>query len=109
MQVNGRYRPLFRLFCSDRWKFVRKNGVPVECDTAREAVEAAKECVKAILNPKIRSEGMEISPAIPEFLDAEAWSRERAEKQAQQQEETFETVFVKHRPVKVQKLRRRAR
>jgi hypothetical protein len=42
MQVNGRYRPLFRLFCSDRWKFVRKNGVPVECGTASEAVAAAK-------------------------------------------------------------------
>lgn len=107
MQVNGRYRPLFRLFCSDRWKFVRKNGVPVECGTASEAVAAAKECVKAILNPKIRSEQAEAIPAVPDFLDPAAWSRERIEQQAQQQEATFGTIFVKQRPVKVEKLKRR--
>lgn len=109
MQVKGRYRPLFRLFCSDRWKFVRKNGVPVECDTASEAVAAAKDCVKAILNPQIRSETMETVPAVPDFLNPEAWNRERAERQAAEQEEAFGTIFVKHRPVKVERIGRRSR
>lgn len=109
MQVNGRYRPLFRLFSSDRWKFVRKGGVPVECDTAKQALAEAKECVKAILNPTIRSEMIEADPAVPDFLNPEMWNRERAEKRAAQQEETFGTIFVKHKPVKVVRVGRRAR
>lgn len=105
----GRYRPMFKLFANEAWRYVRKGGKPVECETAAQAIEAAKECVKAILNPTIRAEKVEAEAAIPDFLDPEAWSRERAERQAAEQEEAFGTIFVKSRPVKVQRSRRRVR
>lgn len=108
MCVDGRYRPIFKLFASGGWKFVRKDGKPVECDTAAEAVLAAKECVKAILNPQIRAETMEAAPSIPDFLDAEAWRRDREAVLTKEQEEAFGTIFVRHRAVKVERRRARA-
>lgn len=107
MPWKGRYRPMFKLFASDPWKYVRKNGVPVECDTASAAIAEAKECVKTILNPVIRSETIEAAPAVPDFLNPKTWNDERAERAAQEQQETFGTIFVRHKPVKVETLKRR--
>lgn len=104
----GGYRPMFRLFTSDRWKLVRKDGAPVSCGTASQALAEAKECVRRILNPEIRSVTAE-DPTIPDFLDLEAWSRERAARQAEEQQEAFGTIFVRSRPVKVEHAKRRAR
>jgi hypothetical protein len=51
MQINGRYRPLFRLFADSGWKYVRKDGVPVECDTVSQAIEAAQGMCEAHPEP----------------------------------------------------------
>lgn len=104
MPVNGRYRPLFKLLSTDNWRFVRKDGAPVECDTAHQAIEAAKECVRQILNPEIRSEKAE---AIADVLGVDQWRRERAERTAGDQEAVLGAVIVRGRTVKIE--RRRAR
>lgn len=43
MPWNGRYRPML-LFAFKRWRYVRKDDAPVECDTASQAIEVAKAC-----------------------------------------------------------------
>ena len=37
MPYVSRYRPLFKLFAGENGRFVRKDGQPVECDTATQA------------------------------------------------------------------------
>ncbi|MER8827211.1 hypothetical protein NKH73_14075 [Mesorhizobium sp. M0938] len=105
MQINGRYRPLFKLFCSDGWRYVRKDGAPVECETASQAIEAAKECVKHILNPPIRAEQVEV---VADVLGVAAWHRERAGQAARDQQEAFGALIVKGRQIVVEKRRARA-
>ena len=104
MSINGRYRPLFRLFDGAGWKYVRRDGVPVECDTVSQAIEAAKECVKCILNPPIRAEQAEV---VEDVLGVDAWQRERAGQAARDQQEAFGQIFVKGRAVAVEKRRAR--
>lgn len=97
MPVGMRYRPLFRLFVGDNWKYVRKDGNPIECETASEAIAAAKECVKKILNPPIRAES--ITPVQPELVDeAKAFLSRREQKVTEERERVFgsmSTVFLK--------------
>lgn len=104
MPVNGRYRPLFKLLSTDNWRFVRKDGKPVEVDTAGQAIEAAKECVRQILNPEIRAEKAEV---VSDVLGVEEWRREKAERTAGDQETVLGAVIIRGRQVKVE--RRRAR
>jgi hypothetical protein len=59
MPVGDRYRPLFRLFAGEGWRYVRKDGRPVECATISQAISEAKDCVRRILNPEIRVEHIE--------------------------------------------------
>jgi hypothetical protein len=106
MQINGRYRPLFRLFEGSGWKYVRRDGIPVECDTVSQAIEAAKECVKCILNPPIRAEQAEI---VKDVLGVDAWHRERAGQAARDQQAAFGAVIVKGRQVKVERRHRPSR
>lgn len=103
MPFNGRYRPLFKLFSTDNWKFVRENGTPVERDTAGQAIQAAKDCVRRILNPEIRAEQAEI---VADVLGVEEWRRERAAQAAGDQEAVLGAVIVKGRQVKVERVRR---
>jgi hypothetical protein len=103
MQIDGRYRPLFRLFADSGWKYVRKDGVPVECDTVSQAIDAAKECVKAILNPKIHAEQAEV---VQDILGVDAWHRQRAGQAAQDPQAAFGAVIVKGRQVKVERRHR---
>ncbi|PSJ60769.1 hypothetical protein [Pseudaminobacter soli (ex Li et al. 2025)] len=105
----GGYRPMFRLFTSDRWKLVRKDGEPVSCNTASQALAEAKECVRRILNPEIRAETADTDPAIPDFLDSDEWRRERAARTAEEQQEAFGTIFVRSKPVTIEYVKRRAR
>lgn len=105
MSINGRHRPLFKLFASDGWRYVRKDGRPVECDTPAQAITAAKECVKRILNPEIKSEKVNDALADEVML----WRQRRAEEAAEAQEATLGAVIVKGRQVKVERLGRRAR
>ncbi|PWJ80618.1 hypothetical protein C7441_112160 [Pseudaminobacter salicylatoxidans] len=105
----GGYRPMFRLFTSDRWKLVRRDGEPVSCDTAGQALAEAKECVRRILNPEIRAEMAEAVPKVPDFLNPEIWDRDRKAREVQEQQEAFGTIFVRSKPVKVELAKRRAR
>lgn len=104
MPWQGRYRPLFKLMSTDNWRFVRKDGQPIECDTAHQAIEAAKECVRRILNPEIRAEQAEV---VADVLGVEEWRRERAAQAAGDQEAVLGAVIVRGKTVKVE--RRRAR
>ena len=104
MPVNGRYRPLFKLLSTDNWRFVRKDGKPIEVETAGQAIEAAKECVRQILNPEIRAEKAE---AIADVLGVEEWRRARAERTAGDQEAVLGAVIIRGKTVRVE--RRRAR
>lgn len=103
MPWQGRYRPLFRLFAHEGWKFVRKDGLPIECDTAGQAIQAAKDCVRRILNPAIRAEQAEIAADV---LGVEEWRREKAAQVAGNQEAVLGAVIVKGRQVKVERVRR---
>ncbi|WP_379069281.1 hypothetical protein ACHMW4_04115 [Mesorhizobium sp. UC22_110] len=105
MPANGRYRPLFKLLSTDNWRFVRRDGKPIEVDTARQAIEAAKECVRQILNPEIRAEKAE---AIADVLGVEEWRRERAAQAAGDQEAVLGAVIVRGRTVKIERRRARA-
>lgn len=106
MPWKGRYRPMFKLFASDAWKYVRRDGRPVECDTAAHAIDAAKECVKRILNPGIRAEHTHQDALADEVT---LWRQRRAEEVAGRQEAALGAVIVKGRQVKVERLGRRAR
>lgn len=103
MPWQGRYRPLFKLFSTDGWKFVRRDGQPIECDTAHQAIEAAKECVRRILNPEIRAEKAE---QVADILGVEQWRRERAGQAAGDQEAVLGALIVKGRQVRVERVRR---
>lgn len=105
MPFNGRYRPLFKLFSTDNWKFVRENGAPVERDTAHQAIQAAKDCVRRILNPEIRAEQAEI---VEDVLGVEEWRRDRAAQAAGHQEAVLGAVIVRGKTVKVERRRARA-
>ena len=115
MPYGTRYRPLFRLFAGENWRFVRKDGEPVECDTAGQAITAAKECVKRILNPAIRSEQIEQAPAIDALADEVTAFLARREQEAEQEKVRVfgdvgpSTVFLRGgRQVQVEHKRRRA-
>ena len=105
MPFNGRYRPLFKLFSTDNWKFVRENGAPVERDTAHQAIQAAKECVRRILNPEIRAEQAD---TVADVLGVDAWRREKAAQAAGDQEAVLGAVIVRGKTVKVERRRARA-
>lgn len=103
MPWKGRYRPLFKLFASERWRYVRKDGEPVECDTASQAIEAAKACVRRILNPAIYSERAAVAADV---LGVAAWHEQRAARAAQDQEAALGAVIIKGRQVRVERRRR---
>lgn len=111
MPYGDKYRPLFRLFADENWRFVRKDGQPVECDTAGQAIEVAKECVKRILNPVIRSEEIE-APANDALADEAAAFLARRDQEAEGERAKFaamSTVFLKGgKQVAVERVRRRA-
>lgn len=103
MPWKGRYRPMFKLFATDGWRYVRKDGQPVECDTAAKAIDAAKECVKRILNPEIRAEQVHRDALADEVT---LWRQRRAGEAAEAQEAALGAIVVKGRQVKVQRVRR---
>ena len=107
MAYGTRYRPLFRLFAGENWKYVRKDGKPVECDTVSQAIQAAKDCVKAILNPEIKSEKMGADPLLDEVAE---WRARKEAEAAEEKANAFlgpEIIFAKGKAVVVE--RRRAR
>lgn len=112
MPYGDKYRPLFKLFADENWRFVRKDGQPVECDTAGQAIDVAKECVKRILNPVIRSEEIE-TPANHQLADEAAAFLARRDQEAEEEKArvfaAMSTVFLKGgKQVAVERVRRRA-
>lgn len=99
------YRPSYRLFVGEREKLVPYREGPQHFPTATAAIDAAKEYVRAKLNPTIRAEQAEV---VADVLGVDAWHRERAGQAARDQQEAFGTIFVKHKPVKVEIRRVRA-
>lgn len=115
MPYGSRYRPLFRLFAGENWRFVRKDGEPIECATASQAINEARECVKRILNPAIRSEEMETAPASAALADeVTAFLARREQETEEEKVRVFgdvgpSTVFLRGgRQVQVEHKRRRA-
>jgi len=106
MPAGGVYRPLFRLFSDENWRMVRKDGKPVERNTAGEARQAARDCLEAILNPPLRSETM-AETETADILGIAEWHETRAARAAEEQQAAFGTVSVKGRVIEVE--RRRAR
>lgn len=101
MPVGDRYRPLFKLFAGESWRFVRKDGKPVECSSAAEATTAAKDCVKRILNPAIRSQQIGASPPTDALADeVTLWRQRRAQEAEEEKQRAFgvdrpSTVFLR--------------
>lgn len=61
----GQYRPAYKLYPGENWRMVKRNGAPVECDTAGQALAIAQETVDDITTaPRVLDEA--------ELL-AEAW------------------------------------
>lgn len=110
LSVDGAYLPLFKLFAGESWRYVRRKGQKVRCETAAAAIIAAKEHVRAILNPPILTTKAEqnIPEIIPEILDVDAWRQSKAEEQAAERERVFSgTIFRKGRAIQVEKRRAR--
>jgi hypothetical protein len=103
MPDRGVYRPLYKWYREDGWTLVPGR---LTYPTAQRAIQAADDFLAKGLNPPIRSETVP-DPAIPDFLDPEAWNRERAVRQAEEQQGAFGTVFVRHKPVRVEYAKRR--
>jgi hypothetical protein len=98
---------LFKLFAGENWRFVRKDGQPVECDTATQAIDAARACVKAILNPDICAKVIEHDAMLDEVAE---WRQRNDAEAAEERARAFlgpESLFTKDRRVIVE--RRRAR
>ncbi|TKT79999.1 hypothetical protein [Aquamicrobium sp. LC103] len=111
LNISGRYRPAFKLFAGENWRFVRKDGKPVECDTAGQAIEAAKECVKRILNPEIRAEQIEapVNDALADEVQAFLARREQEVAEERAKFGAMSTVFTRSgKQVPVEVKRRRA-
>lgn len=115
MPYGSRYRPLFKLFAGENWRFVRKDGQPVECATASQAINEARECVKRILNPAIRSEQIEHAPALDVLADEVTAFLARREQEVEQEKVRVfgdvgpSTLFMRGgRQVQVEHKRRRA-
>lgn len=104
MPWNGRYRPMFKLFAGENWRLVRANRAPVECDTPGQAISAAKDHVKRILNPAIRStkDAPNIPENIPDVLDVDAWRHARAGQPERDQRAAFGSIFKRGREIKVE-------
>lgn len=106
MTVDGHIRPLYRLFEGDCWKHVQIGGKPVRCKSRGEAIAEAKACVRRILNPEIRAE-ITAAETVADVLGIASWHEERATRAAQEQQAAFGTIFVRHKPVVVERRRSR--
>lgn len=104
MSTASGYRPMYRLFVGANWHVIPQSKVPGYFPTAWQAIEAAKEYVRARLNPVIRSEKAE---AIVDCLGVDAWRRERAAQAAGDQEAVLGALIVRGKAVKVERRKRR--
>lgn len=103
LSLGGRYRPMFKLFTGESWRTVRRDGgKPMCCDTAGQAIAAAKEHVRSILNKQIRAE--RAAPADPLGLDA--WHQQRTARAAEAATAALGGIIHKQRIIPVERRRR---
>jgi hypothetical protein len=108
LPISGKYRPMYRLYPHERWRLIRKDKKPVECDTAYQAKKIAEEMVDAIVNPA------HLIDDEPQPLgDIEEWRRLRTASVAAEKQRVFGAagptrLFIKGREIKVEKRRARA-
>lgn len=113
MTVGNRYRPLFRLFADENWRYVRKDGKPVECNTIGQAIAEAKDCVRRILNPQIRVEHIEASANDALEEEVQAFLSRRDQEIEAEQEKVFggigrSTLYMRGgRQIQVETIKRR--
>jgi hypothetical protein len=99
--VRGGYRASYRLFDSQPYRFIPGKEVFA---TAGQAITAAKDYVRARLNPPIRGEVTE--PC--DVLDVRAWHEQKAAQRAAEQEQALGAIIIKGRAVKVERTKVRA-
>ncbi|RWF44277.1 MAG: hypothetical protein EOS65_02560 [Mesorhizobium sp.] len=93
----GGYLGSYRLFDGKPFKLI-----PGEAKgTASQALNAAKDYVRAKLNPPIRAEQADSDPDI-----IGDWYTQRAARQAEQQEAALGAIIVKGKAVRVERRRR---
>lgn len=94
----GGYRGCYRLFVGKPFRLI-----PGEAnETAGQALTAAREYVRAKLNPPIRAEQ---APVDADPFGIAAWQEERAGKGAELQEATLGAVIIKGRAITVERRR----
>lgn len=98
MPLLGQYVGLWKLQEHHEWRQVRENGRPKLMPSRKAALESAKDCVRAILNPPVRVEQSE-KTGEDLVMDAQV---ARLQLQAAQQRETFGSVIVKGKAVSVE-------
>jgi hypothetical protein len=103
-----KYRPMYRLQPHERWCMIRRNKVPVECDTAFQAQQIAQDLIDSIVSP---AHVIEYEPQPLGSL--EEWRRNReaaaeAEKLAVFGSQNPTRLFRKGREIKVETKKRRA-
>lgn len=97
IQCRGGYRAAFRLFLNSPIKYVRKNGEPLVFPTKDEAKSAARETLRRVLNPPIRSEQIE-APVNDALADEAAAFLARRDQEVAEERAKFgamSTVFLK--------------
>jgi hypothetical protein len=99
------YRPMYKLFVGANWRVVPQSKVPGFFPTASQAINAAKEYVRARINPTIRAEQTSV---IADALGVAEWRQERAGRAARDQEGVLGAIVVKGRQVVVERRRARA-
>jgi hypothetical protein len=101
LPVLGGYRASYRLFADRPFRLIP--GAE-KFATASQAITAAKDYVRARLNPPIRGEVTE--PC--DVLDVRAWHEQKAAQRAAEQEQALGAIIIKGRAVKVERAKVRA-
>lgn len=97
------YRPMHSWFADEKLRLTTYKDGPRYFPTFSQARNAAKEYVAMKINGRDRSE----QTAVADVLGVAEWKRDRAGRAASDQIEAFGTIFVKHKPVIVEKRRGR--
>jgi hypothetical protein len=104
MPLNGRYRPLFKLYQDERWRMVLVDRKPIDCGSASEAIQRAKDHVASILNPKIHCERS------ADVLGIDDWRKRKAEAVEEERASVFagfdgSRIFRQGREITVERRR----
>jgi hypothetical protein len=99
LPVPGGYRASYRLFAGSPFRLIP--GAE-KFASAGQAITAAKEYVRARLNPPIRGEVTEAR----DVLGLQQWHEEKAAQRAAEQEQALGAIVINGRAVKVERRQR---